>query len=179
MTTILAYRNVMVADSRVSECGVAYRTRKLYSIGKMIVGCSGCSIYINEFVRQLREFDGDFSQLKAPKGIEAEDDEGDPEFAALVLDESGLYVFGIDFVPDRVDGLYHAIGSGRKAALGALEVMRRLPVISVNPITAVEVACEVDIFSGGPVHFMSLDDEQREIHCHPLAPNAPQDGVRH
>jgi ATP-dependent protease HslVU (ClpYQ) peptidase subunit len=75
-------------------------------------------------------------------------------------------VFGIDFGYDQVDGLYHAIGSGRKAALGAIETMKIIPHVSVDPILAVEAACEVDIFSGGPVHFMTLDDANLEVHVY-------------
>lgn len=162
MTTILAYRDTMVADSCVSECGVKYSTRKLFAIQNMIVGCSGCTIYINAFVRQLREHEGNFDKLVAPPDIADEDDDGDPEFAALVLSSTGLYAFGTDFGYDKVDGLYHAIGSGRKAALGALRIMQMTPQISIDPVRAVEAACEVDVFSAGPVHSMSL--ETMEIH---------------
>jgi ATP-dependent protease HslVU (ClpYQ) peptidase subunit len=167
MTTILAYRDMMVADSCVSEAGVRYHAKKIYAFGGNIVGCSGCTIYINEFFRQMGEIaatGGTFHDLKAPVGIAPEDDDGDPEFSAIVLNTSGLFAFGIDFAYDQVDGLYHAIGSGRKAALGALRMMQKIPQISVDPVLAVEAACDVDVFSAGPVHSMSLETMELKRH---------------
>jgi hypothetical protein len=152
MTTIFVYRDTVYADSRCSEEGTHYKTKKIFRVGEAIVACSGNNVYINAFLKQYAK---DPDKLKAPRGV-GHDGE-DPEFAALVLNKDGLFVYDIEFGYDQIDGLHHAIGSGRKAVLGALEAMKLRPH-GVDPILCVRAACEVDQYSAPPIQWMKLGE---------------------
>ena len=153
MTTIMAFRDAIYADSRCTEDGTHYSTVKIFQHGDAIVACSGWNIYINEFRRQFKIVEG---ALKSPMDIKRDGD--DPVFAALVLTPAGLWVYDTDFGYDPVDGLYYAIGSGRKAALGALHALKAEPSVMFDPIRVIKAACKTDIYSGLPVQYMRLGE---------------------
>jgi len=66
------------------------------------------------------------------------------EFTGLILDESGIYEYKSPLVPIRIEGEFWAIGSGAQAALGAMRM-------GADPAEAVEIACEIDPYCGGPI----------------------------
>ena len=151
MTTILAYKDGMYADSRCTDAGTAYRCDKIFIVGDQIVGCSGVVSLINTYLARLRSVGDPTKVMPADKRAAADD--GDPDFAGLVLSSKGLFSILGDFGCDAVRQPYHAIGSGRKAALAAVETMRLIGgTASIDPVRAIEVACRVDVYSAPPVH---------------------------
>lgn len=140
----------MYADSCCTDAGTRYHSIKIFKVNQMIVGCSGSVANINEFVRQLTETN-DLFKPRPPHKIGMDDD--DPEFAGLVLTLDKLYSIGTDFGADEVVGLFHAIGSGRKAALGAIHTMKLLRT-GIDPLTAIRAACAADAYSALPVQWM-------------------------
>lgn len=150
MTTIVYRDGIMAADSRVtvdSEHGGSrvQRGDKLYRVktfnrGRCIVGLAGGS------------FDGlaflDWLVSKATEPPQRLID-GDAEFTALVLNRHGLFEYDKWCRPERVLEEFHAVGSGAKAALGALHM-------GASARRAVAVACKIDPYTAVPIVTMRL-----------------------
>lgn len=160
MTTILAYRDGMYADSRWSEDGAHFATPKLDVVDDLIVGCAGETYPINHFLAQLRE-GRKLHELEAP--VPPGHESKLLEFSGLVLGADnhprwpGLWYFGERFEGDKVDDIYYAIGSGASAALAALHALRAR-CEGVSPILCVECAIRVDTYSAPPVQWMRLGE---------------------
>lgn len=158
MTTILAYRQTLYADSRCTADNASFRTRKIFSVHEqrgdaIIVACAGHNYMAAEFVRQLREV-GDFHLLRVPAEIPRPVNE-ELEFGALVVTRDDIWHFDSTFTGDKVDGLYFAIGTGQEAVLGAIEAQKLTPS-GMDPLRAMMAACKVDVaHSGGPIQHMT------------------------
>lgn len=79
---------------------------------------------------------------------------GEADFTCLVLQKDGLWEFdgwcrGIKIIDE-----FYAIGSGAKAALGAMHM-------GASSFKAVEVACKVEHYSGLPIVQMKLKGEPK------------------
>lgn len=138
MTTIAFDGKTVAADSLcVGEC--RHRVQKLVRIDGKIIGCSGGWSDANRFIRWVKE------------GCPAEDTpELSEEFNALVVHPDGSYiVFENALEPMTFDDPFFAIGSGQAAAMGAMRA-------GANAKRAVEIACDVDPYSLGPVKTMRL-----------------------
>ena len=145
MTTIAANLKMMASDSRVSVGGgTFYPTDKIVKLKRMIVGACGhggdCSRFLEWAARDFKD--------PVPKWTcKANDEES---IFCLVLKADGLYVFvQSDPEPEKINAEYYAIGSGGKAARVAMRLGK-------DPREAVELACEVDGYSGPPVQVLEL-----------------------
>ena len=151
MTTI-AYRDgIMAADSRTtvdSEAGGSrhFRCEKLYAVkGKTghavaIVGLAGESAPGLVFLDWYRS---------GAKTGDARLLDGEADFTALVLTRKGLFEYDKWCRGERVQERFYAIGSGAKAALGAMHM-------GADARKAVMVACRVDPFSAPPIVTMAI-----------------------
>jgi ATP-dependent protease HslVU (ClpYQ) peptidase subunit len=151
MTTI-AYRNgTLAADSQVTYEGDASGHRKHRCEAKMfrkmlvtgeevIIATQGECEPAMLFVKW---FDG--SDKDAPEALT----HNIPDFTCLVLRASGLWEYGPYCVGEKVAEEFYAVGSGCKAALGAMHM-------GASARRAVQIACEVDPYTMGPVHTMRL-----------------------
>lgn len=139
MTTIVANRSRMAADSKVTA-GEShhYRAGKIVRVGEAVVGCAGHNRAIFAFLRWLERGGG-----RKPRRYKGDD------FEALVLTPKTLAVVDKDYDFDEIKDPFYAIGSGSLAALGALHC-------GVTLERAVEIACLVDSSSGLPVDVMEL-----------------------
>jgi hypothetical protein len=72
------------------------------------------------------------------------------DFLCLILTPSGLYEVDEFCRPDLVLEPFYAIGSGAKAALAAMHCGR-------SAVEAVRIASRIDPYTGGRIHFASLD----------------------
>lgn len=147
MTTIAANLEMMVADSKVSvEAGVSYPTTKIIRVKSMILGAAGHSGDCSRFLEWGRgEFKGPTPKFEAKEGNE-------DSIHALVLKKDGLYFFGVSYPePEKVELEFFAIGSGGKAARVAMK-------LGYDPIKAVELACEVDDYTGPPIVVLKLKE---------------------
>lgn len=158
MTTI-AYRDgVIAADTCVSistEAGGArkFRTEKLFRkrvkvkgrFEEHILGTAG------EASPSLVFVDWYGSGKPAPEIFA---DLG-PDFTILIATPRGLFEADAYCRPERVFESFYAIGSGAKAALGAMHA-------GANARQAVAIACKIDPYSAPPITFMSL---QRKPHA--------------
>lgn len=145
MTTIAADLESMASDSKVGiGMGVAYKAVKIVQVKKMIVGACGNG---GDCSRLLEWAERDF---KAPRPKWEEQAGADLAVWALVLKSTGLYFMDQDSPePEKMDEPHFAIGSGGKAARVAL-------ILGKTPEEAVQLACQVDEHSGGPVQRLEL-----------------------
>ena len=142
----------MAADSRVtmdSEAGGSrvFDCEKLYrktikngrSKHTVIIGLAG------ESEPGLVYLDWYGSKLPPPQSLL----DGDADFTALLLTPDGLFEAGKYCRPERVLNKFYAVGSGAKAAMGAMYA-------GCNARRAVEIACLVDPYSAPPIRTMRL-----------------------
>jgi hypothetical protein len=155
--TIIAYRDgIVAADSRLSYSSSAGGDRhglceKLYRVRNSIVALSGDDAGL-EFLRWYR---------KGAKKKVSELLTSDADFMAWIINAKGeLWEYGKWLEGEKVvfDPRYpfHAMGCGAKAALGAMHM-------GATAAEAVEIACRIDPFCGGPIVTM------------PIGPDDPDD----
>jgi hypothetical protein len=149
MTTIAANLEMMVADSKVTveHKGITYPATKIVRAGSRIVGASGHGGDCTRFLEWARkDFKGAAPKWHEPQGSE-------DSVLGLVLDSDGIYIYSPgDPEPEKVNAEFFAVGSGGKAARAAMK-------LGLDPIKAVELACEVDDFySGLPIQVLSLKE---------------------
>ncbi len=146
MTTIVVRDGVMAADSRVTvetDAGGSrvFRCEKLYRVSGGIVGLAGGAFDGLVFLDWLK----DPKDSKPPDRLIA----GDADFTAIYLTNTGLYEYDRWCRPEKVLEKFYAVGSGAKAALGALHM-------GASAVEAVKVACKVDPYSATPIKFLTL-----------------------
>jgi ATP-dependent protease HslVU (ClpYQ) peptidase subunit len=143
--TTIAYRDgVMASDSQVTvateEGGSRkFKCEKLYRKGSAIIGTAG------ESAPGLIFVDWYGTKKKAPSRLLA----GEADFTALVLTDAGLFEYDKWCRGEKILEPFYAIGSGCKAALGAMHQ-------GASAVRAVEIACLVDTYSSPDIVSMEL-----------------------
>ena len=148
MTTIVANRDMIVSDSKVSLAhkGIWYPASKLIRGPGLVAGASGDG---GDCTRFLKWAAGGCKPKDEPKW---RDTTSEDQVLALVLKEDGIYAFSVgDPEPELVDADFFAIGSGGKAARVAMKY-------GADPIQALHDAIEVDLWSGGKVQVLHLKE---------------------
>lgn len=145
MTTIAVRNGIMAADSRVTSDGENsgtryFRTEKLFRKGRDLIGLAG------ESEPGLIFLDWYGSGKKDAPGVLID---GEADFTALVLTRKGLFEYGKYCRGERVLEPFYAIGSGAKAALGAMHM-------GADARRAVQIACKIDPYSAPPIVVMPL-----------------------
>lgn len=157
MTTIAVRCGIMAADSceTFESEDAAYGThqntcQKMLRVGKLVIGLQGEStpgmVWWNWF-RSAHQNVLDSGILHGmPRSIVDRFIEAEVEFTAVVLAPNGL-VFEYDKwgIPVPVTAEFYAVGSGAKAALGAMHA-------GASAEMAILAACQVDPYTRGPVH---------------------------
>lgn len=142
MTTILADAKLkmMVSDSNVSDDDRSWSSRKVFRSRGALVGFAGEVLQWRYFL--------DWWKSGATES---------PDFpfeasAALVLDDSGLYLFDESTIQlTKVDGGREAVGTGGKAAIAAYQALGWK-----NPRKAVGIAVQHDAQSRAPIRAYRL-----------------------
>jgi len=143
MTTIAANTKMMASDSKVDVGGgLSYPADKIKRLKKMLVGAGGnagnCSRFLDWAARDFKE--------PIPKWHKSDEE----SFLALVLRSDGLYFYAPSFPePEKINADFFAIGTGGDAARVAM-------MLGKSPKEAVELACQVDGYSGLPVQVLEL-----------------------
>ena len=150
MTTIVATREFMISDSRVSiaEKGFAYPAMKIVKANGMLMGASGEGSDCTRFLEWGRK---GFKEKDVPKWKTPQYSED--EIVGLIVKEDGIYIFTHSGPEaERIEADSWAIGSGGKVARAAI-------LMGALPQEAVEIACRVDeVYSGLPIHTLKLRD---------------------
>jgi ATP-dependent protease HslVU (ClpYQ) peptidase subunit len=144
MTTV-AYKNGVMAGDRMSREGNVKHARmtKIFRSRGHLVGFSGAA---DVAMVLLRWFDNgaDPAEWPDPHG------EDGVEASMLVVSPAGKVSYYERFpVPLIMEQEFHAIGSGRDFALAVLSM-------GYDAVKAVEVASELDAFTGGGVDVLML-----------------------
>lgn len=145
MTTIAFRDGVMAADScatQTTEGGGAVKLlcEKMYK--KTVAGRSVVLGTAGESQPGLVFVEWYGSEKRRPKRIRESD------FTVLIWDGGVLYESDGWCVLERIIGPFHAIGSGRKCALAAMECGK-------TALEAVEIAAKFDPYTAGP--FTSME----------------------
>lgn len=162
MTTI-AYKNgIMVSDGRMSLGDMIIKddTQKVFWVNNHLVGVCGRARAINTFVTWLQKMTdyhivnqevGELVDLVPPA---LEDDEG---YSALVVTPSRQVLMYEGNTPiDMGLDVPMSVGSGSCFALAAMKA-------GVSAEEAVKVACELDVYSGGEITVVQLEDEPEPL----------------
>lgn len=148
MTTI-AYRDgIIAADSCVTMSDESAgdwkgHCTKLIVFPDMIVGLQGESTPGLVFLDYLRKARG-YARMRDALLASGAD------FEAVVLTRKGLHTYDRWCRPELVTAPFYAVGSGVKAALGALHM-------GATAKHAVEIACRIDPYSAPPVLSYHVD----------------------
>lgn len=148
MTTIAIRKGVMAADSQTTtateeggsrkfKCSKLYR--KTVDGKDVIIGTAG------ENAPGLVFVDWYGTGQPAPEILV----HGEADFTCVVLTANGLYEFDKWCRGELILEDFYAIGSGAKAALGAMRM-------GASAVKAVEIACQIDTYSSPPVVSMKL-----------------------
>ena len=138
MTTIAAdYRvGVMVCDSRCNSGGTWFPGTKVYRIGGELIGISGNCLDEQKWLKWHK------GGRKGPRPkLEA--------FEAVVMREDGVYVYDTTGLEMKIERGFHAVGSGGAAAIAVM-------LAGHSAKEAVEIACQVDAYSGGEICVFNL-----------------------
>lgn len=147
MTTIAFRDGVMASDSMASNEGYLQKTncKKIYELEcyrtkePCVVGLAQ-GFYAGLVF--LEWFVGNTGDDVMDNTLDTEDD-----FEALVAyPDGGLYTFNRYLIAYDIDADFHAIGSGAKCAMAAMYCGR-------SAVEAVEVASEIDMYTGGAVQW--------------------------
>ncbi len=138
MTTI-AYDGKMVAADSMCMGDCRHHVNKLFRVDGQIIGCSGGWSDANRFIRWVKDGRPEEDEPKLAE-----------EFNALIVHPDGSYlVFENSLESMPFTDSFFALGSGQAAAVAAM-------LAGANAKRAVEIACQVDPYSQGPVKYMWL-----------------------
>src|SRR5260221_2873148 len=153
MTTIVAVKNRMLADSKVTlGKGYSYPTTKIIKARNMLVGAAGHAGDCSRFLEWATE---DFRQKAKPK-FECPDGHEDA-IDGLVVKLDGIFYFCPSYPsPEKINAEFYAIGSGSKAARAPM-------LLGATPEKAMDIACLVDDYSGSPILILELDNGKEKI----------------
>lgn len=141
MTTIVGTAQMLVADSRVSDSDQTWSVEKVERIGAGLYATAGGAADGERFYSWIR------------RGKRGKKPEIGEDFFAFALIADGLFLYDQGLYPMRLAN-EHAIGSGAKAARGAL-------MAGATPERAVEIACDIDAGSSRPVRVYWLNEETK------------------
>ena len=142
MTTIVASRQhgEMAADTQVNVGDITFPSKKIFTTCNGLVGAAGSSVDCAKFI----------AWVEAGMDINDRDELKDAdEFQALLLTHDGLFFFEDDWIANKIERDFHAIGTGGGPAMAAM-------LCGKTPKRAVEIASKIDPGTGGPVTVLVL-----------------------
>jgi hypothetical protein len=140
---------MIVSDSMVSieHKDIWYPAKKLGRGPGLIAGASG---HGGDCARFLEWASNGFKPKEEPKW---RDTTTDDQVLALIVKPDGIYCWSPgDPGPEKVEADFYACGSGGKAAHVAM-------MLGKTPIEAVELAIQVDLWSGPPLQVLHLHEK--------------------
>jgi hypothetical protein len=142
MTVIATDGRTMAADGRFVSNALIVETRavKLHRRQGRIFGFGGNQAQAEIFLEWL---DGGAPADKRPSLSE--------QFGAIEINENGVWIWESTCIRLRHSSPYATLGTGSEIALAAL-------YLGKTPREAVELACTLDVWCGGEITEMSLDD---------------------
>ena len=151
MTTIAYDRDARVVASDSQETGDGgqkYNCQKLFQTNSHVIATAGGSYAGMAFVRWFDLWEGEPDWEDCPDYINLDADE---DFECLVISsDSSCYTVNRLFIPiEQGENKIITLGSGGAAARGAM-------LSGASPVRAVQIACQIDTYSGGKIQTMSI-----------------------
>lgn len=137
MTTIAANHQIMVSDRLVSDDSTKKRSRKIFRVDDALIGIAGTVSSGTHFCYWYAHY------RTAKKPVDF-----DGDFTALVLNDSGLWLYENGFIPEKVSSPYF-VGTGAGYAEAAHMSGKSLE-------ESVRIASRIDLFSGYGIQVMRL-----------------------
>ena len=139
MTTIAcsADEGVMISESKTTDGDVKWKSNKIERIRGSLIGGAGDCGEIEKFMKWFR--------------VRGRKPQLNDSFNALELSVDGLFLWDKKLSPYPPGQEFHAIGTGSKAAIAAR-------LMGADCKRAVEIACEVDDASEGPLQIFHLKE---------------------
>lgn len=150
MTTIAYRDSMMAADSGCFDSSLYQgQVDKLWILPSVgLIGCCGEIGAMIRFVDWLKDGGDRKRKPSLPD---------DCEFESMIVNPDGRVAhYDRHLVPIRVANDFHAIGSGRKLALGAM-------MAGASADKAVEIACQYDNGSREPIKTIRLQDIEADV----------------
>lgn len=160
MTTIAIDEHMIAIDSlTVGDFAYQSSRKKLYFIDEFILATCGATQDAIKFFQLFKDVCSKIDYNKLYLKLDLDDrplfyDGKLDNFSALVFNKNSEICYRYDekLVPYVVDYPY-ALGSGSEYAMGAMYAGK-------NAKEAVDIACELDIYSGGDVHSVMLSKNE-------------------
>ena len=140
MTTIACTRDAMACDSRVTVGDVTHPGQKVWVAHGMIIGVCGEGRAMSSVLKWL---------LAGRPAVLPDPEKGAAGY--LLLTTGGIFTCDETCFIEPVKRSFHAIGSGAGPAIAAM-------MCGKSASEAVQIACDVDGNSGGPVRVYKLAD---------------------
>lgn len=142
MTIVVANRATgeMASDLQATHGDLKYTAKKIYPIGRSLIGAAGTVTAICKFVRWMES--GGKSKTRP------EFDKKD-SLMGMVLNPAGIFMYDTALEPDEIEDDFVAIGTGAAAALGALYA-------GADVKRAVEIASRLDPSCGRGIEIYTL-----------------------
>lgn len=147
MTVICWDGRTLAADTQASIGDLISHSRKLFRVGKRIVGVAGSYADAMEFIAWL---EGDKGPAAFPPSLRPESCPA----VALVIEPDGK-AFRYENTPYPVPVIgrkFMAIGSGRDFAMAAMQLGYDAPI-------AVDIAIKLSVTCGGEIDTLTLETE--------------------
>lgn len=142
MTTIAVKDGVIAADSLVSAGGVKLGERsKIIKHNATILATAGEMQYaevVSDWVR------GGMKERRPHVG---------ETFVAILIKQGRVFFMDTNLCPYEIEAPFHAIGSGREFALGAMAA-------GASAEQAVAIAAQLDTNTGGDITVVNTEDTQ-------------------
>ena len=146
MTTIVVdpIRRVLVSDSQVSDedAGIKYSLNKVYAVPGGWLGAAGVVSDIQKAVRYVR------GELKRRPKLSSSN-------SFVLLTDNGAHSAASD-LDWQTEEKPFAIGTGAMAAEAVLR-------LGLSAEEAVNMACQIDLMSSGPIKIYTLDDVEPTV----------------
>lgn len=147
MTTIAWDGKTLAGDTQATRASLRnYCESKVFRIttnegAHVLLGCSGGEAESMQIVEWLK---ADRAEMLKPK-LDAD------SFTGILVDKSGVYRLDSRLHPLKLMEAFHAVGNGRDFAIAAMH-------LGCSAREAVELAAVYDVFTGGPITEVTLDD---------------------
>jgi len=151
MTTIIATPDALYSDSLITGNPVAFKSEKLYRVGRSIIGAAGSTMLINGWLDAYRRR----RKYKIPLGLSEED----LDLNVLIVNKKGIWHMDETLAVDRVKEPFMTIGSGAQAAFAVLRYQQRHS-IPYDYKLAIEIASEIDEATRLPLQVIYLDPKR-------------------
>lgn len=149
MTIVVANKRTgeMASDLQATHGDLKYTARKIYPIGRSLVGAAGTVTAICQFIRWMESG----AKKKTRPTFEKK-----AQLSAMVLNKAGIFMYDTSLEPDEIEDDFVAVGTGSAAALGAMYA-------GATVSQAVRIVCTLDPNCGRGVEVYTLTgDHVRE-----------------